>query len=95
MGDSTSAGLKYAFGFARVLIGALTAAVPAAAGLERVVEDVPGRLVLEVTVPSFLVSPADDAGAQKVSCVGCQAATQPGAPDLPAYGFAVLSGPAA
>jgi hypothetical protein len=98
MGDTIAAGLNRAFRLAPMLLGTLISALPAvsrAAPLGKVVEDVPGRLVLDVIVPAFSLAPSGDGSAQKVTCVGCQSASQSGAPDVPAYRFAVLSGPSA
>lgn len=70
-------------------------AAPLAAetGWSKVVEDVPGRLVLELTPP-----PAESRGAEagrpaRITCPGCQAAQVFGSPELPFHRFEVLSGP--
>ncbi|HKP95449.1 MAG TPA: C25 family cysteine peptidase [Fibrobacteria bacterium] len=65
----------------------------AAAPLEKVLEDAPGRLVLELSVPSPSLYPAGAAPGMKVACAGCQQSGRPGAPDLPVHRFDVLSGP--
>lgn len=59
---------------------------------ERIVEDVPGRLVLELSPSGFAFDTAADQGL-KVSCAGCHQSGRPGAPDLPVYRFDVLTGP--
>jgi hypothetical protein len=59
---------------------------------EKVVQDVPGKLTLEVTPPIFRFQPATDGSSMQVTCSGCQRNGIPGSPDLPVYRFDVLSG---
>ena len=71
------------------------AAVSAASGslTEKIIEDLPGRLVLELTLPASNLRPIPGAsGAMRVECSGCHIPGITGAPDLPAYRFDVLTG---
>jgi hypothetical protein len=105
MGFSTATGLNRPFGLALRISWSALACLPAAASAslekaEKVIEDQPGRLVLEVSVPSFRVTPAGAAGGEQVACDGpvgsrCRSLGLEGAPDLPIYQFSVLSGPSA
>jgi hypothetical protein len=103
MGFSTASGLNRAYGPALRFSLSLLACLPAltaAASLEKVIEDQPGHLVLEVAIPDFRLTQAGAAGGEKVACAGlagslCRPLGVEGAPDLPAYRFSVLSGPAA
>src|SRR5215217_6623579 len=66
------------------------AALPSLAR-ETVLEDSPGRLVLEVEVPAYTVLPG--AGGSRVSASGLgNSASTVGAPDLPQYDFSVAAG---
>ncbi|MDB5051114.1 MAG: hypothetical protein JWO30_4185 [Fibrobacteres bacterium] len=78
-----------------LLLGLLSAAVPAlaAAPLDKVLEDSPGRLILELNVPAPSLHPVGVTPGMKVTCPGCFESGRPGAPDLPVYRFDVLSGP--
>ena len=79
--------------FSRFYI-AFQLAVPLLAGasLDRVVEDTPGRLSLEVTVPAAALRTSASPYGSKVLCTGCQTVGLPGAPDLPVYHFEVIAG---
>ena len=94
MGENTANGSKRAFGLSLFLLAGLPAASPGAS-LDKVLEDAPGRLILEVDVPFFKVSGADGGGGGRVVCPGCQSVDRPGAPDLPVHRFTVLTGPSA
>ncbi|MDB5051113.1 MAG: hypothetical protein JWO30_4184 [Fibrobacteres bacterium] len=61
--------------------------------LDKVLEDSPGRLVLELTVPTPSLQPVGVTPGMKVTCEGCLESGRPGAPDLPVYRFNVLTGP--
>ncbi len=63
-----------------------------AAAPAKVLEDVPGKLVLEVVVPAFNLQEAIGAAGKRVTCDGCSGGDRPGAPDLPVYRFDALSG---
>ncbi|MDQ3002010.1 MAG: C25 family cysteine peptidase, partial [Fibrobacterota bacterium] len=78
-----------------VFVPAFLAGAPAFANrpFERVIEDIPGRLVLELNLPDPSITPVDSVAGMKVSCQGCHLSGRPGAPDLPVYRFDVLSGP--
>jgi hypothetical protein len=103
MGFTTATGLNRAFRRALRFSLSLLAGLPAlasAAAPAKVLEDQPGHLVLEISVPDFRLTPSGDAGGQQVSCAGdagllCRPLGPEGAPDLPVYRFSVLSGPAA
>jgi hypothetical protein len=71
-------------------------ALPAAAAPDwvRRIEDVPGRLELELRPPEAVLYDGAE-GSVRVACAGCQAAHASGAPDLPFHRFDVLSGPSA
>ncbi len=73
----------------------LASALPALAKspLVKVLEDVPGRLVLEFNVPAPVLRSVGVTPGLKASCPGCHLPGRPGAPDLPVYRFDVLSGP--
>ncbi|MDB5102518.1 MAG: hypothetical protein JWP91_207 [Fibrobacteres bacterium] len=60
---------------------------------EKVLEDVPGRMVLELNVPGQTVRPVGVAPGMQVACPGCHVSGRPGSPDLPVYRFDVLGGP--
>jgi hypothetical protein len=78
--------------FLALLLASLCAS---AASIDKILQDVPGRLVLELNVPSYSVAPVGATPGMQVSCQGCHPSGRPGAPDLPVYRFQVLSGPAA
>ena len=77
------------------LLVMLVEATSVTALTEKVIEDVPGRLVLELNIPGQTVHPVGAATGMQVSCSGCQTVARPDAPDLPVYRFDVLSGPSA
>ena len=58
----------------------------------KVVEDTPGRLVLELTLPAASLHPVAGAEGFSVHCPGCHSVGRAGAPDLPVYRFDVLTG---
>lgn len=64
----------------------------AAPAWEKVLEDAPGRLVLELTPPVPVLREAHPGGPARPECPGCQHSLIPGAPDLPYHRFEVLSG---
>jgi hypothetical protein len=88
-------GRRIAARFSICLISLIGAAIPASALTESTVEDVPGRLVLELQIPEAGIHPAGAISGIKVTCPGCHADTRADAPDLPVYRFDVLAGPAA
>ncbi len=55
----------------------------------RVIEDTPGRLVLEVVTPAHRLDSA--AQGVKVHCAGCKGELRPGAPDIPMERFNLIS----
>lgn len=59
---------------------------------ERVLEDTPGRLVLELTPPMPTLRESEAGAPARPGCAGCQRSLVPGAPDLPFHRFEVLSG---
>lgn len=66
------------------------------AAMHRVLEDGPGRLVLEAVPEAVEPMPAaggNGSGGLRLSCAGCHQA-EPGAPDLPVFTFNVAVGPA-
>ncbi len=73
----------------------LIVAIPAfpKALTDKVIEDVPGRLVIELNVSGQSLRPVGLAPGMQVSCPGCHVSGIPGAPDLPVYHFDVLGGP--
>jgi peptidase C25-like protein len=76
---------------------ALIAAVQfarASAGLsEKILEDKPGLLVMELRISGHALRPAGGHPGVRVVCPGCQAPIRPDGPDLPVYRFDVLTGP--
>ncbi len=78
-----------------VLCGMFFATSPVSAAsapsLPVVIEDAPGRLVIELTVPRYVA--ADGADGQRVLAEGFPNLALTGAPDLPSYTFRVATGP--
>lgn len=70
-------------------LAALVAAFPVL-GRERVLEDTPTQLILEIQVPAFHVEAG--AGGDRVSADGFMNTLKAGAPDLPWYTFEIASG---
>ncbi len=62
---------------------------------ERVLEDTPAKLVLEISNPDFNLVRVDEAGTFQVTCNGCSRTGIPGSPDLPVYRFDVITGTSA
>ncbi len=62
---------------------------------ERVLEDTPEKLVLEISNPDFNLVRVDEAGTFQVTCNGCSRSGIPGSPDLPVYRFDVITGTSA
>jgi hypothetical protein len=63
-----------------------------AAVTEKILEDVPGRLVLELNVSGHTFLSAGANHGMRVACTGCHAAGSADGPDLPFYRFDVLGG---
>ena len=59
---------------------------------EKVIEDIPGRLVLELNVSGQTVLPVGAYPGMRVSCPGCHTPSRTNAPDLPVYRFDILGG---
>ncbi len=78
-----------------VAIPALAASPLSRPQFERVLEDTPSKLVLEISNPDFNIVPVGDAGLFQVTCNDCSRFGIPGAPDLPVYRFDVVTGTSA
>ena len=76
-------------------ISSVLAALPPKFLSVEVLEDVPGKLLLEITNPNYYLRPVGGSQGLQVNCGGCLRNGTPGSPDLPVYRFDVLTGPAA
>jgi hypothetical protein len=83
-------------GFPLFLLGMVMArtGAHASAGLsEKILEDKPGLLVLELRISGHALQPTGADAGVRVVCPGCHAPVRQDGPDLPVYRFDVLTGP--
>lgn len=82
-----------AFAFLLSILALPGKAAPARFPPVKVLEDVPGRLRIEIlSPPMHKAAVAGGASGFRMGCDGCQSPA-PGAPDLPVLGFEVITGP--